>query len=74
MPRQPTATARRARAVAVRLHTDAGQGTVEYVALLLLVAAILTAVVTQTHGHFDIGNTIGAKLKEVIATVGTSKK
>lgn len=74
MPHQPTAVTRRPRALAARLVTDAGQGTVEYVALLLLVAAILTAVVTQTHGHFDIGNTIGTKLKEVITTVGTSRK
>ncbi|UTI66971.1 hypothetical protein NBH00_12355 [Paraconexibacter antarcticus] len=74
MPRQPTTPARRARALAVRLGGDGGQGTVEYVALLLLVAAILTAVVTQTHGHFDIGTTIGTKLKEVITTVGTSRK
>lgn len=69
-----TTVATRGRAIAVRLSGDSGQGTVEYVALLLLVAAILTAVVTQTHGHFDIGNTIGNKLKDVIATVGASKK
>lgn len=52
-----------------------GQGTVEYVALILLVAGILTAVVAAGKGkHFNIAKTIGEKLNEVIGSVGDSKK
>jgi hypothetical protein len=48
-----------------------GQGTVEYVALLLLVAGILTAVVAAGAGkHFNIAQTVGNKLNEVIGGVG----
>lgn len=54
---------------------DRGQGTVEYVALILLVGAILSAVVASGAGkHFDLANTIGNKLKGVINTVGDGKK
>jgi hypothetical protein len=54
---------------------SAGQGTVEYVALLLLVAGILTAVVAAGAGkHFNIAQTVGSKLNEVIGGVGKSGK
>jgi hypothetical protein len=54
---------------------SAGQGTVEYVALLLLVAGILTAVVAAGAGkHFNIAQTVGNKLNEVIGGVGKSGK
>jgi hypothetical protein len=53
------------------LQPAAGQGTVEYVALLLLVAGILTAVVAAGAGkHFNIAQTVGNKLNEVIGEVG----
>lgn len=56
------------------LKREAGQGTVEYVALILLVGAILTAVVAAGHGqNFKIAETIGHKLSEVINTVGDGK-
>ena len=78
---RPVHTARRA-AVALQLrhlkvheHREHGQGTVEYVALILLVGAILSAVVASGAGkHFDLANTIGTKLKGVISTVGDAKK
>jgi hypothetical protein len=58
-----------------RLAPSAGQGTVEYVALLLLVAGILTAVVAAGAGkHFNIAQTVGNKLNEVIGGVGKSGK
>ncbi|WP_354697845.1 hypothetical protein DSM112329_03495 [Paraconexibacter sp. AEG42_29] len=49
---------------------DRGQGTVEYVALILLVGAIMTAVVAAGGKSFNIGDTIGDKLKTMIETVG----
>lgn len=65
----------RVHACAYRLGREGGQGTVEYVALILLIGAILTAVVAAGHGqNFKIAETIGHKLSEVIDTVGSSKK
>ena len=61
-----------------RLHAalargTAGQGTVEYVALILLVAIILTGVVAATRktsiGSGEIGETIIAKLKAALESV-----
>lgn len=58
-----------------RLRRECGQGTVEYVALILLIGAILTAVVAAGHGqNFKIAETIGHKLSQVIDTVGDTKK
>lgn len=70
-----TTTARRTAAQlhlrALALGDDRGQGTVEYVALILLVGAILSAVVTAGHGqHFNIAATIGTKLSDMIKQVG----
>jgi hypothetical protein len=52
-----------------------GQGTVEYVALILLLALVFAAVVKFGAGKdFDIGKTIVTKLKEAIDGVGDAPK
>ncbi len=53
----------------------AGQGTVEYVGLMLLLATVLTGVVVAAGGlkGGDIAQTVVAKLKETISTVGEKK-
>jgi hypothetical protein len=54
---------------------DQGQGTVEYVALILLLALVFAAVVKFGAGKdFDIGKTIVGKLKESIDGVGDAPK
>jgi hypothetical protein len=56
------------------LRGDRGQGTVEYVALILLVGAILSAVVAAGAGKdFNIASTIGNKLGDMIKSVGSQK-
>jgi hypothetical protein len=56
-------------AVAVRRET--GQGTVEYVALILLIASVMTAVVlTKGLNATGIATTIVNKLKDSIEHVG----
>ena len=59
-----------------RLRRDErGQGTVEYVALILLLALVFAAVVKFGAGKdFDIGKTIVTKLKEAIDGVGDAPK
>jgi uncharacterized iron-regulated membrane protein len=64
-----------------RLHTrllagrERGQGTVEYVALILLLALVFAAVVKFGAGKdFDIGKTIVEKLKDAIDGVGDAPK
>ena len=63
-----------------RLHhaltgAERGQGTVEYVALILLVAAVFAAVVTAGKGHdFKLTEQITNKLKDSIDDVGAGKK
>lgn len=58
-------------ALRTRLADQSGQGTVEYVALILLVAGVLAAVVSAGKGKdFDLGTQIVGKLKESIAGVG----
>jgi hypothetical protein len=56
-----------------RLRSEAGQGTVEYVALILLVAAVMGAVVIATTNKSE-GSTIAKKvtdeLKNAIDSVG----
>lgn len=58
-----------------RLACQRGQGTVEYVALILLVAGVLATVVVWARKSNDSG--IGAKivraLKDSIDSVGTGK-
>ena len=56
------------------LRDDAGQGTVEYVALILLIAVILGAAVTAL-GHKDqgIGAIIVSKIKDAVGSVGSKR-
>ena len=57
------------------LRRQHGQGTVEYVALILLLALVFAAVVKFGAGKdFDIGKTIVTKLKEAIDGVGDPPK
>jgi len=59
----------RAHALAITLREgDRGQGTVEYVGLILLIAAVLAAVVTVGNKFKgdDLANTIVGKLKTAI--------
>ena len=59
----------------VPLRRHHGQGTVEYVALILLLALVFAAVVKFGAGKdFDIGKTIVTKLKEAIDGVGDAPK
>ena len=58
-----------------RLRCERGQGTVEYVALILLLALVFAAVVKFGAGKdFDIGKTIVNKLKDAIDGVGDAPK
>jgi hypothetical protein len=54
---------------------NAGQGTVEYVGLMLLLATVLTGVVAVAGGlkGGGIAQEIVAKLKETISSVGKAK-
>ena len=58
---------------AIRLRDQAGQGTVEYVALILLVAVVLAGVVMATRrtsiGDGGIGRTIVEKLRGALDQV-----
>ena len=55
-----------------RLECEAGQGTVEYVALIILMALLLAAVVTavKAKGDAGIATTLVDKLKDSIDGVG----
>ena len=59
-------------AVARGLRAQAGQGTVEYVGLILLVAVIVAGVVSASKGIGDkgIAETIVKKLKSAVEGVG----
>jgi hypothetical protein len=58
---------------AALVRRDRGQGTVEYVALILLVAVVLAGVVAATRrssiGDGGIGRTIVAKLRDALDQV-----
>lgn len=59
-----------------RLRSQSGQGTVEYVGLMLLLAGLLTGVVIAARGMKDGGGLakdIAAKLKETIDGIGIKK-
>ncbi len=59
-----------ARAVAA-LRREDGQGTVEYVGIMLLLATVLTAVVAAAKGNnFGLANTIVTEVKQAISGVG----
>jgi hypothetical protein len=68
VPHRPVAPARRSR---LRLETR-GQGTVEYVALILLVAGVLAGVITAAGGlkGGGIAQTVVGKMKQTIEQVG----
>ena len=58
----------------LRLRADAGQGTVEYVALILLVALVMAGVVAAMKGFKTdqgqaLGDAIIAKIKEAVKKV-----
>ena len=63
----------RAHAVLVAWRREGGQGTVEYVGLILLVAVVLAGVVAATRqtsiGSGQIGETIVKKLKSALDAV-----
>lgn len=59
--------------VRLRAQPQSGQGTVEYVALVLLVAAVLAAAVAAAHGsHFKLADIVIAQLTKAINGVGGS--
>lgn len=63
----------RIHAAVLSLRDDRGQGTVEYVGLILLLAVVLAGVVKAAHGFSDdkgIATTIVTKLKQAIGNVG----
>ena len=64
----------RVHAALARLQEDGrGQGTVEYVGLILLLAVVLAGVVKAAHGFSDdkgIATTVVQKLKSAIGQVG----
>jgi Flp pilus assembly pilin Flp len=60
-----------------RLRDERGQGTVEYVGLILLLAVVLAGVVKAAEGFSDdkdIATTVVNKLKEAIGQVGGDAK
>ncbi len=62
--------------VARLVREQSGQGTVEYVGLMLLLAALLTGVVLAAKGMKDGGGLakeIAEKLKDTIESVGKGK-
>jgi hypothetical protein len=61
-------------ATGLRLRRELGQGTVEYVALILLVALVMAGVVAAMKGFKtdegkDLGDTIVKKIKEAVDQV-----
>lgn len=62
----------RLHAAAISVNGQRGQGTVEYVALILLVAAVLAGVVAAAHGFSggkEIPKLIADKLKDAVDSV-----
>lgn len=58
-----------------RITADDGQGTVEYVALILLVAGVLAGVIAATGGlkGGGIAQTVVGKMKSAIEEVGRGR-
>jgi hypothetical protein len=54
------------------LRRDEGQGTVEYVGIMLLLATVLTAVVAAARSQrdFNLASTIVREVREAITSVG----
>lgn len=65
----------RGHAAMLRLREDAGQGTIEYVGLMVLMATVLTAVVTAASGQgVDLPKTIISEIQQQVKEVGGGKK
>ena len=63
----------RLHAWALALRGDTGQGTVEYVGLLLLIGALLAAVIAAMHSHnWGLADLIVSKLKAAIDKVANA--
>jgi hypothetical protein len=64
----------RIHAALIDLRRESGQGTIEYVGLILLLAVVLAGVVKAAHGFSDkgIATTIMQKLKDAIGQVKPS--
>jgi hypothetical protein len=65
------ATARRSRAIVAALEAERGQGTVEYVGLILLVAMLMVALVAAMKGFHtqegkDLAQLIVEKIKAAV--------
>ena len=53
------------------LRREDGQGTVEYVGIMLLLATVLTAVVAAARGqNFNLPQTIMSEVRQAITSVG----
>lgn len=64
----------RGHAAMLRLREDAGQGTIEYVGLMVLMATVLTAVVgASSKSGVDLPKTIIGQIKDQIEAVGGKK-
>jgi len=64
----------RVHAGVARLRSEAGQGTVEYVALILLVALVMAGMVAAMKGYRtdegkELGDVVLGKLKEAVRKV-----
>ena len=66
--------AHRLRTASRGLAREEGQGTVEYIGLILLIAGIMAAVVAMKSSGPDFGKTIVGKLKDSIDGVGDPPK
>jgi hypothetical protein len=54
-----------------KMRREDGQGTVEYVGIMLLLATVLTAVVAAASGKdFNLASTIVNEIKQAISGVG----
>ncbi len=62
----------RGHAAMLRLREDAGQGTIEYVGLMVLMATVLTAVVKGS-ADVNLPKVIVTHIKEQVEKVGSAK-
>jgi hypothetical protein len=61
----------RGHAAVLRMRDETGQGTIEYVGLMVLMATVLTAVVAGSEkANVDLPGTIVAEIKKQIIAVG----
>jgi hypothetical protein len=64
----------RTHAALLRLRSECGQGTVEYVALILLIALVMAGVIAAMKGYRtdqgkELGDVIVSKIKEAVRKV-----